>query len=146
MRTRSNHKRYAIEAAAKNMAATDQAIADYKSKKITVNELYRRGTFERAGYWFDLSHTFTVLMDGSHSSGKLVRILGNWEYITNAPYFNYTFVNPYRVVYFTGDGKRVAVDLSGERWTNYHYEKHMPELFHLEFISIIREDGSRYLN
>lgn len=148
MRTRQKQKEYSIKRAAEQVAATDEALRAYTAGEISVNELFRRASFERVGYWFDCSHVYTRHHNGREECSKLVRILSNWEFITNGSYFDYSFVNTYRHVYYTADGERIVLELDGTSYgAAFRWEKlPIDRMFHLPFISAIRANGSKYLN
>jgi hypothetical protein len=139
----NQYKNNSINRATHQNAITENAIIDYKAGRITVNELYKLGSFERT----DCNVGFYNIMNcknGVAECGRLVKINGCLDFIMQIPYIGNSVERVYRMCYLTDNNEWISVKWVWNeiQWTN----DIIRQVINREYIDIIRKDGSKYLN
>lgn len=111
---------------------TEQNILLFKEGKISINELYKTGSFEKSGCRLEFCGIMN-LRGGEIESGKLVKINGNFDYIGNITYYGDSIERVYKVRFYL-QHESVVVERTWTkiRWTSESIEK----IFNTEFIKL----------
>lgn len=121
-----------VEKQNKNIDETLDAKEKFKRGEIDIHRLYKIGTFEKSGCRIEFCGCMNI-SEGKIKSGLLVKINGNWDYMSNITYYGNSTVDCYKIRFYINENSILVK----KAWTSFdwNYEK-INQLFDLEFIKI----------
>lgn len=110
------------------------AIKLFYENKISINRLYDLTMFEKCMYRVEFFGIMNIYTTGKIESGKLIKINGNYDYLSNIHYLNNSVIQLYKVRYYFSDGTTLLN-------TRYLYDMkwsfdQINRLFNLELIGL----------